>query len=442
MRVNVENTGPIGRRMSVAVPAEEVEKEVVQRLSELARKVRLPGFRPGKAPRRVVESRFGGQVLQEVAGDLINESFRRALGEQGLNPAGGPSIEDVKAARGEDLEYVASFDVFPEISNPSISGRAVNRPKVEITESDIDRTIEKIRKGRAEYQPASEAAKEGDRVTIDYHGSMDGEPFDGGHGHDFAVVIGSGNLLKGFEDQLLGRRPGESHEFDLDFPAEYPNHELAGKRAHFQITVKSVEQPVLPEVNEQFIRSFGVEDGTVDSLRAEVRQNLGRELADRMRSHVRGQVLEALWEGNAIPLPQRLVEDEITRMVEAFQAGSRRGRRVPAPEMVDHGVFEPEARRRVALALLARKVVEDNKIEPEAAAVRSRIEEMAAGYEQPEQFVQWYYSDRARLSQVESMVVEDRVVEALLADADVQEPEKTLEEFMNQLSAQYAPTPT
>ncbi len=438
MRVSVENAGQIERRMTVAVPADEMESEIATRLVKLTRSVKLPGFRPGKVPKHLVESRYGSQLLQEVAGDLINNSYRDALGKEGLIPAGAPEIETTKMERGADLEYVATFDVFPEIPNPHLTDYKVEKPQCEITEEDIDRTIERIRKGRVEWVAKSEGAKDEDRVTIDFTGKIDGEIFPGGEGKDYPVVLGAGALLADFEKELQGGKNGDERSFSLTFPEDYPGGEVAGKEATFEVTIKNVEAPQLPEINEEFIKSFGVEEGTEKALRDEVQQNLQRELDGRLRTHLRDQVMKGLLESNDIPLPKQMVEEEITRAIENNRAMmAQQG--IQAPPDVDRGLFEDEAKRRVTLGLVVRTIVEKHNLQPDAGLVRERIEEMAAGYEQPEQFVQWYYSDESRLDQVQAMVLEEQVVEKLLSEASIEEKPMPLDDFMNKAAGANVP---
>lgn len=430
MRVSVENAGPIGRRMTVAVPADEMESEIATRLTKLARSVKIPGFRPGKVPKHLVESRYGGQLLQEVAGELINNSYRDALGQEGLLPAGGPDIETTKVERGQDLEYVATFDIFPQIPNPHLTGYRVEKPRCEISDADIDRTLERIRKGRVQWETKTEGAQEEDRVTIDFTGKIDGIPFAGGEGKDYPVVLGAGGLLPDFEKHLQGAKAGDHQSFSLTFPADYPGDEVAGKEAAFEVDVKTVESPQLPEIDDEFIKSFGVEEGTETALRIEIKQNLQREYDGRLRTYMRDQVMKGLLETNDIPTPRQLMEDEISRVIESNRARlAQQG--IKAPPDIDRGLFEDEAKRRVALGLVVREIVEKHNLQPDAALVRTRVEEMAAGYEQPEQFVQWYYSERQRLNQVEAAVLEEQVVEKLLVEANVEEVPLPLEDFMN-----------
>ncbi len=439
MRVSVENAGPIERRMTVAVPADEMENEIATRLSKLARSVKLPGFRPGKVPKHLVESRYGSQLLQEVAGDMINHSFRDALGQEGLVPAGSPVIDTKTMERGQDLEYVATFDVFPEIPNPHLTGYKIEKPRCEITEADIDRTLERIRKGRMQWETKSDGAQEEDRVIIDFTGKINGQTFAGGEGHDYPVVLGAGTLLPEFEKELDGVRAGDQRSFSLTFPDDYPGEEVAGKEATFEVDVKGVESPKLPEVDEEFIKSFGVEAGTETALRDEIKGNLQREFDGRLRTYLRDQVMEGLHESNDIPLPKQMVEDEITRAIENNKAVmAQQG--IKAPPDIDRSLFEKEAKRRVALGLVVHTIVDEHSIQPDAALVRARIEEMAAGYEQPEQFVQWYYSDQKRLAQIEAVVLEEQVVDKLLSEADVEEVVMPLEDFMNKAAGITAAT--
>lgn len=431
MRVQVENTGTLGRRMTVSLPAERLEEEISTRLTSLSRDLKLPGFRPGKVPPKLVEAKYGARVLQEVAGELIQISFRDALGQEGLQPAGGPAIEPKSFERGQDLEYVAVFEVYPELGEITIAGSKIERPQCEVQESDADRTIENMRKQRVSWDKVFRAAQDEDRVTVDFTGAIDGEAFAGGDATDFGVVLGSGSLLEEFENGLVGASAGDERHIPVQFPDNYVNTELAGKRASFEVQVKEVAQPRLPELDDAFAKAFGVESGGVEKLRAEVKQNLERETDDRIRTVLRTQVMGALLGQNKIEIPERLVGEEIDRMVTAAQQDLK-GRGVPANALeADRTRFEEEARRRVALGIIVFEVVKTNNLKADPARVRARLEHMATGYDNPEAFIQWYYADRSRLEHLEAMVLEEQVVEHLLQEADLVDKPMTFGELMH-----------
>ncbi|MGU9957373.1 MAG: trigger factor [Arenicellales bacterium WSBS_2016_MAG_OTU3] len=431
MQVSVENTGSIGRKMTISLPASDIEDKIKQRLANLSKTVKLPGFRPGKVPKSVVEGRFGDQVMQEVAGEMIESSFRDALMKEEILPAGGPSIEPKAITRGQDLEYVASFDVYPEIPKTSISSTTIEKPIVEVTDADIEQTLENMRQRQVEYKATEEPAKTDDRVTMDFVGTIEGEIFQGSDAKDFQLVLGLGNLLPDFEDGLQGKKKDEEFTLGVTFPETYPAEEVAGKSAEFKINVKQVEQPELPTIDADFAKAMGVEDGDLDRLRGEVRQNLTRELQDRVRSHTRNEVMQALLIDNDFELPSQLVEEEISRMVQSMQAElKRQGLGDKMPE-IDRSRHEEEARKRVSLGLIMQDIMKKNKMTADEARVRTRVENIAQSYEQPDQFVQWYMDDKDRLTQLQSMILEEQIVEKLLEDATVTDKSMSFQEFMN-----------
>ena len=435
MQVSIESIGAIGRRMTVAVPADEVEKQFASRVERLGKTIKLPGFRPGKVPKKMVEARFGGQVMQELAGELIETSYRDAIGDEGLVPVGGPSIEPKNLERGQDLEYVATFDVFPSIECPNIDAQKIERPVVEIADADVERTIENVRRQRVSYDVVERSAANGDRVVLDFEGSIDGEVFDGGTATDLPVVLGAGQVLPELDAGLVGANANEQRRIELRFPDDYPKQSLAGCDAVFEVTVKAVEEPRLPDIDTEFAKVFGIEDGSVDALRAEVRNNLRRERDERIRLHMREQVMTALRERNDIDLPAQMLKEEI-QQIEASHSDRLRQQGIdPTQVPLQPDAVESEAQRRVALGLIIREVVTERSIRPDAGRVRAKLEQMAASYENPPAFVQWYYSDKARLAQIESMVLEEQVVESLLEGAEVIEKKEAFSDFMDVAAA-------
>jgi len=439
MRVSVESIGAIGRRMTVAVPADEVEKQFVSRVARLGKTIKLPGFRPGKVPKKMVEARFGGQVMQELAGELIESSYRDAIGDEGLLPVGGPSIEPKNLERGKDLEYVATFDVFPSIECPNIDAQKIERPVVEIADADVERTIENVRRQRLSYDVVERSAEKGDRVVLDFEGRIDGAVFDGGTATDFPVVLGTDQVLPELDAGLVGANANEQRRIELRFPDDYPKQALAGCNAVFEVTVKAVEESRLPDIDEDFAKAFGIEDGGVDALRAEVRNNLQRELDERIRLHMREQVMTALRERNDIDLPEQMLKEEIQRIEASHSDRLRQQGLDPTQVPLQPDAVKADAQRRVALGLIIREVVNERSIHPDAGRVRAKLEQMAASYENPPAFVQWYYSDKARLAQIESLVLEEQVVESLLEGAEVIEKKESFANFMDVAAAAAPP---
>jgi len=430
MQVSVETLGSIGRRVTVSVPAEQMEKEVAAKLRQLTKNARLPGFRPGKAPIKVVENRYGKDVLNEVAGNLIDSTLRQALTQENLIPAAGPNVEPTQLVRGEDLEYVASFDVFPEIKQLDIDGIRIERPAYEIKDSDIDATLDTMRKQRLTWQPVDRTSRNKDRVLIDFEGTVDGEPFPGGKAENFAVVLGDQSLLKEFEEGLSGCQTGQKLDLQVNFPEDYHGQEVAGKLATFNVTVREVSEPVLPDVDAEFARSFGIEDGDVQKLRGEVRDNVEREMADRVRRVLRQRVFDALIEANDIALPAKLVENEIDQLIESNKKVLE-SQGVPVGNVKpDRTHFQQAAGKRVALGLIMQAIVEKHELKPDASRVRERAEAIGSGYEDPKAFVQWYYSDRQRLAQLESIILEEQVIGKMLESAIVEDKPISFDELM------------
>jgi len=432
MQVSVESTGNLSRLMTVAVPADEVEKQVQTRLKNLARNAKLPGFRPGKAPLKIIDAQYGNQVLREVAGSLIESTLKEAFTQENLIPAGGPEIEPTSLERGKDLEYTASFEVYPEVRKLDLKGVEIERPVCEVSEEDVDRTVETMRRQQVSYNAVERDARDGDRVCIDFKGTIDGEPFSGGEAEDYKLVLGEGQFLEDLEQGIMGARPGEQRNVTVDFPDDYHGEAVAGKAVEFEVHVKEVEEPVLPDIDEAFIKAFGIEDGDVKAFRAEIAANLGRERDERLSRLTRSRVMEALVRENELEIPGKLIEQEINSMI-AMNKSMLEQQGLPTEQFnPDRERYREDARQRVAMGLIFSEIVEHQDIKPDADKVKQRIEKMAASYEQPEAFVQWYYSSRERLRQVESMVVEEQVVEMLLEGADIKESPVSLRELTEQ----------
>ena len=433
MDVSVESPGPILRRMTITVPAGELDQRIETRISRLAKTAKLPGFRPGKIPRKVIESRFSSQVLQEAVEELIDSSYRDALQGKSIVPVGPPSIEAKKMTRGEDLEYVATFEVFPTIGKLNIRGHEIEKPICSVEEGDIDRTIETLRSQHTEWEAKEVPAQSGDRLLINYLGTIEGESFEGGESKDHSVILGQGGLLPEFETELNGQLPGAQLSIATEFPADYPVKAVAGKEALFSVQVKEVAKPRLPDVNEEFIQKFGLSEGSEDAFRSQIRENLAQEADARVKAQLRGSVFDALLDDNEFELPKVLVEEEINRAVAAFR-GQMEQQGLTSDRTIDREHYREAAERRVRLALVMREAVRERGIKADDFAVRPRIEKLAQSYDDPKQVIDWYYADAARLGQFEGIVVEELLVEQLLEEAKVVEKEMTLQEFMNPVS--------
>jgi trigger factor len=421
MQVSVETVGTLGRKLKVAVPAEDVEKEFGQRLKKLSQQVKMPGFRPGKVPLKMVEAQYGQRLMEEVAGDLIENSLREAIVQQGLRPAAGPRIEHQALMRNQGFEYTAEFEIYPEIKKLDLTGTTLERPVAAVAAEDVDRTLETIRKQRTNWNPVTREAKLGDRVKIDFAGQLNGEALPGGTAKDFFCVLGSGTLIEDMEKGIVGAAPGATRTINALFPADYRHQPLAGQRVEFSVTVNEVAEPVLPEVNDELAKQLGVEDGSVERLRAEIKSNLEREAAQRTRRITRARALRSLLDGNNFEIPKSLIENEMAALKRYAQSSGMRA---------DDSVLQAQASQRVATGLALAEIIRTRSLKAEPARVRAKLEEMASEYEQPAAFIQWHYEQPQRMAQIESLVVEERAVEELLAQAKVEDKSVTFQELL------------
>jgi trigger factor len=428
MQVSVESTGKLERRMQVQVPAERVTQEITTRLKQLSRTARLNGFRPGKAPLTVIRQQFGPQVHREVIGELMQSSFSEAVNQNQLAPAGNPRIEPQSIGEGQDLTYVATFEVFPDVALQPIESLEIERTTADVTESDIDAMIQRLRKQQMKYSAVERAAAAGDKVTVDFEGSIDGAPFNGGKGENVPIVLGENRMLPQLEQGLIGAAPGEQKSVDVDFPPDYRATELAGKRASFKVDVKTVEEPSLPEVDEEFCTSFGVTEGGVEKLREDVAANMRRELDQTLRNRNKAAVMEKIYQANPIDVPNALLESQIRDMqVEAMRrTGAKDVSQAPPREPL----VEP-ARRRVALGLLFNDIIRRENIVLDPARSNARLDEMVGAYGDAVALKRAYLQNADAMRQVESLALEDQVVDWVLAHAKVREKASTFKELMN-----------
>jgi trigger factor len=435
MQATIEKVSNLERRLNVALPMQEIESEVESRLKRLARSVKMHGFRPGKVPFRLVQAQYGGQVRQEVLGDALQKSFGEAVRQQNLRVAGYPRFEAKQPAAqadeaGSQVEFSATFEVYPEISVGDLSGVAIERPAVTIDDAAVDKTIEVLRKQRVHYHDVERGAQHGDAITIDYAGTIDGTPFEGGSAQGHNTILGEGRLLPDFEKAVLGMRPGERREFELAFPEDYHGRDVAGKIARFEVTVQAVKAPHLPAVDKDFAVALGIADGDVDKLRADVKANVEREVRRRTAARVKDQVMKALLERTSIELPKALVQMEIERLMEGMRRDlANRGLKsedIPMPAEA----FEPEARKRVALGLIIAELVRRESLAAKPEQVKAVVQDYAESYERPEEVVRWYYQSNDRLREVESLVLENNVVEWVLSRVTVQDRPAEFDELM------------
>lgn len=421
MQVSVESTSALERRMTVGVPAERIEAEVTKRLQRTARQAKVPGFRPGKVPMNIIRQRYEEGARQDVLGEVIQATFYEAVMAEKLSPAGQPAIEPKVFEKDKDLEYVATFEVLPEFEVTGLENIEVERLQSEVQDSDIDGMLDILRKQNTRYVAVERAAADGDQLNIDFVGTIDGEAFAGGTAEGVAIVLGSGNMIPGFEEALVGATAGEERVINPSFPENYHSTELAGKEAEFTVKVNSVEEATLPELDDEFFTLFGMGEGGLEGFRSEVRKNMERELKQALTGKLKTQVLDGLLDTNPIEVPTALVNTEINRL--RVQAVQQFGGQMK-PEQLPADMFTEQATRRVKLGLLVGQVISQFELKADEDKVRSTIEDMASAYQEPQQVIDWYYKNPQSLDEVRTFVLEDQVVEAILAKAKV--TDKTL----------------
>lgn len=427
MQVTVETTEGLERKMHVVVPSEQLENQVTEKLKQTAQRVRINGFRPGKVPVREVKRRFGDGIRQEVSSEIIQSTYGEALQKEDINPAGMPQIEEVKFDEGKDLEYTAVFEVFPEIEVGGMDKIQVERLVSEVSDADLDKMIETLREQNIQYAEVDRASADNDQVNIDFEGFLDGEAFEGGKAEGHDLVLGSGNMIPGFEEGIVGMKAGEEKEIDVTFPEDYQAENLAGKATTFKITVNKVSEPKLPELDDEFFKLFDVSEGGLEAFREEVRKNMQRELESAIKAKLKDQVMDGLSEQNEVLLPKALIDQEINRMrqeaVQRFGGGAQLD-----PGMLPAEMFTEQAEKRVKLGLLVNAIVEGNNITVDADKVRDTIEGIASAYDEPDQVVNYYYSNEQQLNHVQGMVLEDQVIDLVLDSAQVTEKTVSYEE--------------
>jgi len=430
MRVSLESTGALERRLEVSVPDAEVEQAFDARLKTFSRTARLKGFRPGKAPLAVVRRQFGAQLRDEVVSEIVRQSLGSALNEHRLEPVGGPRIEALPPASGEGLRYAAIFEVYPQIEIQGLDAIEVSRPSAEVAPADIDAMIETLRKQRPNFIAATRPAADGDRLTVDFEGRIDGAPFEGGKGTDIAVVLGAGRMLKDFEAGLHGLGAGEQKTYPVAFPADYGKAELAGKTAEFTVTVKKHEQVELPPLDEEFCRAYGVAEGGVEQLRSEVADNMRRELADAVRSRMKSQLLDRLLAANPVDLPRTAVENQV-RALQADWLRRMGAKPEDLKEPPPREPFEEAAKRRVAIGLLIAEVLRRERIAADPKRLDERIEAAAAGYSDPADAARQIRANDNLRGQIVSAVLEDQAIDWLLGKVRIVDAPTTFKELMN-----------
>lgn len=431
MQVSLETTSGLERRLTVGVPAEQVENEVEKRLQEAARTVSIKGFRKGKVPLTVVKQRFGAGVRQEVVGEVISRSFYQAAQQENVKPAGQPAIEPKQLAAGKDLEYVAVFEVYPTVELSDLSAVEITREAAEVTEADVNNMIDVLRKHQAAWKTVDRAAQDGDQVNINFVGTKDGVEFAGGKADNQNLVLGSKSMIPGFEDGVVGLKAGEQKTIEVTFPEDYQSEELQGAKAEFTITLNSVSEAELPALDDAFFKKFGVDAGGEEQFRKDVTANMKRELNNALKAKVKGQVMDALLASHTTDVPKALIANEIIvlrdQMMQRF-GGQQQSFDVKS--LLPDTMFQEEASRRVTLGLIVGEIVKASGLKPDAARVNALIEEIASTYQEPKEVIEYYQSNRELLAGVESAALEDQVVEHILAQAKVTEASASYDEIM------------
>lgn len=431
MEVSVETGAGLERHMRVQIPEERISTEVNKRLQDLSRQVRIPGFRPGKVPMKVVNQRFGRQVRDEVLGEVIQSSFFDAVTRHKLRPAGSPRIEPEEAEADAGFSYTATFDVYPEVELPAFEALRISRPTCEVADENVANMLETLRKQRTVWNTVTRAAAAEDRVVVDFEGFADGQPVDNAKASEFPVQLAGKRMIPGFEEALVGVSADQEGEFPVTFPEDYHASDLAGQEVTFKYKVHRVEESSLPELDDDFAKAFGVSVGGIEALKREVRSNMQRELADALRAMIRQRTLEALMEGRELELPAALVREESGRALERRKTELSHSGIDPENAALDASMFEEEARTRVTLGLVLAELIKEHELKPDPARVRERIESIASTYEQPDEVVNWYYGNRERLSDVETSVLEDQVVDWIIERAQVSDESIAFDQLMN-----------
>ena len=435
MAVTVETLEKLERKITLSLPLSAIQSEVDARLKRVARTVKMDGFRPGKVPMNVVAQRYGYSLQYEVLNDKVGEAFAQAVGEAQLRVAGQPRITEKEGAPEGEAQFDAVFEVLPEVKIADLTTAEIDKLTTEVDDAAIDKTIDILRKQRRTFaqRAQGEAAADGDRVTVDFEGKIDGETFAGGKAEDFQFLVGEGQMLKEFEDAVRGMKTGESKTFPLAFPEDYHGKDVAGKTADFLVTLKKIEAANLPEVNEALAKSLGIADGTVDGLRADIKKNLEREVKFRLQARNKQAVMDALVAKAELDLPNASVQAEVARLLEGARAElKQRGIKDADKAEIPEDVFRPQAERRVRLGLVVAELVRSNDLHATPEQLKAHVEDLAASYEKPEEVVRWYFGDRQRLAEVEAVVVENNVTEFVLGKAKINDKAVSFDELMGQ----------
>ena len=432
MQVSVESTGPLERRLKVEVPEEKIATEVQTRLQSMTKTTRIKGFRQGKVPLKVVQKQYGSKVRQEVIGEVMQNSLYEAITQEKLQPATRPELEDFDPEQTEGLVFTAKIEVLPEITISPVEELTIEKPVCKVSDDDIDKMIEIVRKQHRKPEAVEREAAEDDSVVIDFIGSIDGEAFEGGTAKDFSLELGEKRFIEGFEDGLLGARAGDKRVLKLKFPEEYANKALAGKDTVFEVDVKVVNELVLPELDSELFATLGVTEGGLEEFRAEVRKNMERESEQATLTRVKESVMEKLYEANKMDLPVTLVANEVTQLQEQYKSTLlQQGFNAEDIPMGDPSMIKEQAEKRVTLQLLVADIIKINGIKVDPAKVRAMIEKAAVGYEDTSEVINWYYSDKNRLAEVEALALEEEVINWIMEKAQINETELAFDALIN-----------
>ncbi len=433
MQVSVETTQGLGRRVTITVASDSIESAVKKELADAAKKVRIDGFRKGKVPMNIVERRYSSSVRQDVLGNLMQRSFVDAIINEKINPVGAPNYVPGEYKPGEDFTYSVEFEVYPEVELKGLESIEVDKPIVEVTDKDVDDMLETLRKQQATWKAKEDAVTAEDRVTVDFVGSIDGEAFEGGKAADFVLAMGQGRMIPGFEDGLLGHKAGEEFVVEVKFPDDYHAENLKGKAAKFDIVLKKVEERDLPELNEEFIKRFGVDDGSIAGLRTEVRKNMERELKGAIRNRMKSQVLDGLVKSNEVDVPVALIDGEIN--VLRRQAAQRFGGDEKQALELPRELFAEEAKRRAIVGLLLGEVIRSHELNADEERVKTLIEEMASAYEDPQEVIEFYNKNKELMDNMRNVALEEQAIESVLAKAKVTDKPANFKDLINQVAA-------
>lgn len=428
MQVSVEKTSELSRKMTVSLPEEMIQQKMEVRYKSLAREVKIDGFRPGKVPVRVVRKMYSDRVRGEITGDLIQSSYVDALKQQDLNPAGPPHIHPSEETSG--FEYTAEFEVYPEISLDNVSDLEIKRPVATVQQADVEAMIAKLRDQKKEWQAVERASAKGDQVTLHFSGVCEGENFTDGKVENYEVEIGSNQMVPGFEDELIGLESGAAKSFSVVFPEAYGNKKLAGKTAEFDVELTQVKEAVLPEIDAEFIKNYGVKDGTIDSFNVDIQSNMERELVQGLKGKLKNAVMDAVYAKIKVTVPNALIDQEVESMMKPYQENAKKQNMSLKDLDLPKEMFEEQAKRRVALGLILGEVIQQNEIKVDDAKVRSTLEEMAKNYDTPSDVIEWYSADEKRLNEIKQMVLEEQTVEWIVGKAKVSDETVSFEDIM------------